>query len=39
VYTAAAALGLEAHDTAAVCTVLETLAGHQRKIPRRPGRM
>jgi 3-hydroxyisobutyrate dehydrogenase-like beta-hydroxyacid dehydrogenase len=31
VYTAAAAMGLQAHDTAAVCAVLESLAGHRRR--------
>jgi putative dehydrogenase len=35
VYTAAGALGYEAQDTAAVCAVLEAMAGHRR---RRPGR-
>jgi 3-hydroxyisobutyrate dehydrogenase-like beta-hydroxyacid dehydrogenase len=35
IYTAAGAMGYEAHDTAAVCAVLEALAGHRRKKPRR----
>jgi 3-hydroxyisobutyrate dehydrogenase-like beta-hydroxyacid dehydrogenase len=35
IYTAAAAMGHEAHDTAAVCAVLEAMAGHRRKRQRR----
>jgi 3-hydroxyisobutyrate dehydrogenase-like beta-hydroxyacid dehydrogenase len=35
IYTAAAAAGHEADDTAAVCTVLEMMAGHRRKSPGR----
>src|SRR5688572_10239017 len=35
IYTAAGAMGHEAHDTAAVCAVLEAMAGHRRG---RPGR-
>jgi len=35
IYTAAGAMGYEAQDTAAVCAVLEAMAGHRRKTPRR----
>ena len=35
VYSAASAMGLARQDTAAVCAVLEMMAGHQRTSPRR----
>ena len=35
IYTAAAAMGHEAEDTAAVCAVLEMMAGHRRSGPGR----
>jgi len=35
IYTAAAAAGHQADDTAAVCAVLEMMAGHRRKRPAR----
>jgi putative dehydrogenase len=35
IYTAAAAAGHETDDTASVCAVLETMAGHRRKGPGR----
>ncbi len=35
IYTAAMAMGHEAEDTAAVCAVLEAMAGHRRKGPGR----
>jgi 3-hydroxyisobutyrate dehydrogenase-like beta-hydroxyacid dehydrogenase len=38
VYAAAMATGHAAHDTAAVCAVLEAMAGHQRGTRRRTGR-
>jgi L-threonate 2-dehydrogenase len=35
IYTAAAAMGFQGEDTAAVCAVLEMMAGHRRKRPLR----